>query len=282
MTASITTKIERLKRRFRDFESAVIAFSGGVDSTLLLACAHEALGEKAIAVTALSPSFSPHEMERASRFCAERGISHVIVETNELDDPQYAANPEDRCYHCKRILLVHLLEIADERGARVVVEGTNASELEGHRPGRKATLEVARVVTPLVDEGFTKEDVREAAREMGLKASGIPSAACLASRIPCGTPITESLLLRIGAAEQSIRKAGARQVRVRHHEETARIEVNEEALDLMVERREFIVKQLKMLGWRFITLDLEGYRTGSLSGGNRAAHGSDDDTKDPA
>lgn len=282
MTITIKVKIDELERRFQDLESAVIAFSGGVDSSVLLACAHKVLGEKAIAVTALSPSFSAREMDHAVQFCAQRGISHIIVETNELDDPRYAANPEDRCYHCKRILLAHLLEIANERGARFVVEGTNASELEGHRPGRWATLEENRVVTPLVDTNFTKEDVREAARALGLETWDMPSAACLASRIPRGTAITKDLLSRIGAAEQVIRDLGVKQVRVRHHGDIARIEVDDHELALVIERRNDVVANLKTLGWRFIALDIEGYRTGSLSEWERAQDGSGDDQKDPA
>ncbi len=266
MTERTSDKIERLVRRLRSLESAVVAFSGGVDSTLLLVCARRALGGGAVAVTAVSPSYPDHELKAAREFCEARGIEHIVVETDELVDPQYAANPPDRCYYCKRALIRRFLEVADGRGSRFMVEGTNASDLEGHRPGHRAARECDRVVMPLVEEGFTKDDVRSALRELGVEAWEMPSAACLASRVPAGTPITEELLRRIGAAEKAVRAMGARQVRVRHHGDIARIEVEGRDAGFVIERRAEIARTLRGLGWKFVALDLDGYRTGSISG----------------
>ena len=246
-------------------ESAVVAFSGGVDSTLLLACAQRALGRGAVAFTAKSPSFTPRELDTARGFCEERGIEHVVAETCEFLDPEYLANTADRCYFCKRALIGRALEVADERGIRYLVEGTNASEIDGHRPGHRASEESERVVSPLLDEGFGEADVREASKELGLPTWDMPSEACLASRVPAGTAITEELIARIAAAEETLRGLGARQVRVRHHGEIARIEVGDDEIGAMLEHRGEIARALGNLGWRFVTMDLKGYRTGSTS-----------------
>jgi len=266
MTERISEKIESLVRRLRSLESAVVAFSGGVDSTLLLVCARTALGVHAVAVTAASPSYPDHELGAAREFCEGRGIEHLVVETDELADPRYAANPPDRCYYCKRALIRRFLEVADGRGLRYMIEGTNASDLGGHRPGHGAARECERVVMPLVEENFTKDDVRAALRELGVDAWEMPSAACLASRVPSGTPITEELLRRIGDAEKVVRAMGPTQVRVRHHGEIARIEVEAKDAGFVVERRAEIARALRGLGWKFVALDLDGYRTGSISG----------------
>ncbi|MFA4874083.1 MAG: ATP-dependent sacrificial sulfur transferase LarE [bacterium] len=266
MTNTYETKFETLKRRLRSLESAVVAFSGGVDSSVLVAVAHEALGSRMIAVTADSPSLPRQDRLSAARFCSERGIPHTFVTTLELDDPRYAANPEDRCYFCKKYLMEKLVSLADERGFRFIVEGTNAEDLGGHRPGNKASRELTRVVTPLIEAGFTKDDVRLLARELGLPTADKPSAACLASRVPTGERITAELLARIDQAEESLRALGALQVRVRHHGELARIEVAAGDMELCIGRREDILSMLRELGWKFVTLDLAGYRTGGMRG----------------
>lgn len=265
MTDKFKEKFETLKRRLRSLESAVVAFSGGVDSSVLVALTHRELGSQMIAVTAMSASLPQSDRKSAEQFCASLKIPHVFIETNEFDEPQYTANPENRCYFCKQHLMKRLLLLADERGLKYVVEGTNIEDIEGHRPGRKATKEFERVVTPLIDAGFAKDDVRNLARSMGLPTADKPSAACLASRVPTGEKITADLLLRIDRAEEVLRSLGAAQVRVRHHGDIARIEVSADDFAQCIERRKEIIAKLLDLGWKFITLDLFGYRTGGMT-----------------
>lgn len=264
MTNQINCKIEQLTRRLRSLESAVVAFSGGVDSSVLLAVAREALGERMIAVTAVSPSLPECDRKVVEEFCARHGARHRYVETSEMSDPDYSSNPENRCYFCKMHLLSTLSGIADELGFKYVVEGTNESDLTGHRPGQRASSESERVVTPLIEVGFTKSDVRDAARLLGLATAEKPAAACLASRVPTGVRITSELLRRIDKAEDAIRAVGAKQVRVRHHGDLARIEIGRDDMGSCLERGEEIVERLKELGWKFVTIDLSGYRTGGM------------------
>lgn len=266
MKVSLQAKREGLERRLRTLGSAVVAFSGGVDSALLLEMAHRALGDRVLAATAVSPSLPRQDRVGVEAFCRQQGIAHRFVETRELEDPLYRGNPEERCYHCKRHLIAELTRVADERGFGFVVEGTNASDLSGHRPGHRAARESARVVMPLIEAGLAKEEVRQLAAELGLPMAGKPAAACLASRVPTGTPITEELLDRIDRAEERIRSLGISQVRVRHHGELARIEVEAEQLQRCVAGREQIGEALRALGWTFVTLDLIGYRTGGMRG----------------
>jgi uncharacterized protein len=266
MTLSFKDKIAILERRLQSLESAVVAFSGGVDSSVLLACAKRALGDNVIAVTALSPSLPNRDKAQIPAFCSKLGIRHLFVETSEFDDRAFTLNPEDRCYHCKLHLLRRLTEVACEHGFNFVIEGTNASDLLGHRPGFKARQGFERVVTPLVEAGLNKQDVRELASKMGLPNALKPASACLASRVPHGETITAELLRRIDAAEEAICRIGAAQVRVRHHKDIARIEVEEADMALCLKHRHEIIAELRNLGWKFVTIDLAGYREGGMRG----------------
>ena len=247
-------------------ESAVVAFSGGVDSAVLVALTHEALKEKMCAATAISASLPERDREIAINFCLDRKIPHVLVETKEFEDPNYISNPANRCFYCKSSLYNRLTELARDRGFQYVVEGTNASDLSFHRPGFSASIERTNVVTPLIDAGMTKEDVRRLARELNLEVSQKPSTACLSSRIPEGNILNPELLKKIDLAEEKIRSFGVLQVRVRHHKNIARIEVLPSDFMKCIEHREAIDTALRKLGYKFVTLDLIGYRTGGAAG----------------
>jgi len=259
-------KVASIRRRLRELESAVVAFSGGVDSAVLAALAHEELKDNMCAATAISPSIPSRDRLIAIGFCRELKIPHVLVETDEFHDPDYASNPKDRCFYCKQALYTSLGKLAGEKGFRFIVEGTNASDLTGHRPGYKASIAVKNVATPLIDAGMTKDDVRRLARELHLAVAEKPSSACLSSRIPEGVALTPELLKRIDDAEEVIRAAGVSQVRVRHHDDLARIEISPDEFGTFFEHREKIHKSLQKLGYRFVTLDVMGYRTGGAQG----------------
>lgn len=248
-------------------DGAIIALSGGVDSSTLAAVCYNVLGESAVAVTAKSPTYPPEEMEEAKRITGEIGIKHYTVETDELSNKNFVRNPENRCYYCKRELLDRLQNFAHTLGFRAIFEGTNFSDLGGHRPGFKAVKERKNVFSPWAENGFTKEEIRTLSKKLGLSVYDKPASACLASRIPFGEQITKERLDRIGRAEQLIKKiCGTRQLRVRDHNGLARIEVgrNERNLLFNVEIIGEITQGLKQLGFKFVTMDLEGYRPGSM------------------
>lgn len=251
-----------LRRRLRETESAVVAFSGGVDSSVLAAAAHEELAHRMIAVTAVSPSLPESDRVFAAQFCAKLGIPHRFVETDEFEDPDFRMNPENRCYYCKHSLYEKLVSVADEIAFKYVLEGTNASDLGGHRPGWRASRENPRVLTLLIETGFTKEDVRQLAREMNLPTADKPSAACLASRVPAGELLTGELMRRIDRAEDILREMGVGQVRVRHNGIIARIEVLPCDFGICIERRGEILEKFAKLGWKKTVMDLKGYQTG--------------------
>ena len=262
-------KYEKMKRFIKEKgkNGVVVAFSGGIDSSTLAAVSHNVLGAKAVAVTATSPTYTPEELEEAKGIAKEIGIKLIVVETDELLDENFVRNPENRCYYCKKELLKRLLEKAGEMGFETVFEGTNFSDLADHRPGFKAVKEMKHVYCPWFEMGFTKEEIRGVAERIGLSVRDKPANACLASRIPFHERITREKLKRIGLAEQIVRElTGIRQLRVRDHNGLARIEVKRDERNQLckVEVLDKIVSRLKRLGFKFVTVDAEGYRTGSM------------------
>lgn len=246
---------------------ALIAFSGGVDSTLLLKAASEALGDGVLAVTAVSATFARHEQEEAANLARKLGVRHLMVASGEMDLPEFVLNPENKCYHCKKNRFSQLWELARVKGYDVVLDGTNADDHRDFRPGLQAARDLG-VGSPLSEVGLTKSEIRLISKQMGLPTWNKPSMACLATRIPPHTPITAEKLKQIDDAETFIRDIGiARQIRVRHYGETARIELDETGMSNMVDPgvRKKVVEYLKTLGFQFITLDLAGYRMGSLN-----------------
>ncbi|SCW65871.1 uncharacterized protein SAMN02910456_02433 [Ruminococcaceae bacterium YRB3002] len=264
MTAGIRDRLSELKNIIRDMGTVAVAFSGGVDSTFLLAVAHEVLGDGCVAVTAESPAFPQHESDAAQAFCSGRNIRLIRVTADVMSDPLFVSNPKDRCYHCKKRIFAMMAEVAGENGAEHIVEGTNKSDEGDYRPGMRALQELG-VRSPLREAGLTKQDIRELSREMGLDTWDMSSFACLATRIPYGQRITEELLSRIGNAESVLRDMGLRQYRVRAHGDLARIEVMEDDIPFVISNRDVIYERIKAAGFVYVTVDLAGYRTGSMN-----------------
>ena len=248
-------------------DGVVIAFSGGVDSSTLAAVCYNVLGPKAVAVTAQSETYTAEEFEEAKQLAKKIGIKQIVVKTEELSNENFAKNPENRCYYCKKELLQTLQEVASNLGFKAVFEGTNFSELGGHRPGFVAVQELDNVYSPWAENKFTREDIRAVAKTLGLSVSDKPSNACLASRIAFNEQITAEKLARVGNAEQAIRKlTGIKQLRVRDHNGLARIEVPKDQIKLFCGGNVLaeVVNCLKALGFKYVVVDLEGYRTGSM------------------
>lgn len=259
-------KIEMLKEAIKVRGSAVIAFSGGVDSTTLAALAFDVLGEKALAVTVDSPLFPRQQLEIAVQTACEIGIEHKVLPFSQMSIPYFAANTINRCYFCKKALLETLSEFAEKAGYDVVLEGTNASEIQGeNRPGHRAIQEAGKkVFSPFVELNVTKEEIREIALSRSLSAAHRPSAACLATRLPYGQPITIEALEKIEKAEEYLFSLGFTQFRVRMHGNLARIETIQKEIEEAFYKRKKIIKHLKALGFNYVTLDLEGFRSGSM------------------
>lgn len=259
-------KIEMIKEAIKARGSAVIAFSGGVDSATLAALAFEVLGEKALAITIDSPLFPRQQLEAAVQTACEIGIQHKVLPFSQMSLPYFSANTINRCYFCKKALLETLLDFAEKMGYNVLLEGTNSSEIEGeNRPGYRAVQEAGKkVFSPFVELNVTKEEIREIASGISLSAANRPSAACLATRIPYGQPITAEVLQKIEKAEEYLFSLGFTQFRVRMHENLARIEVIQEEIEDALRKREKISRHLKFLGFDYVTLDLEGFRSGSM------------------
>jgi uncharacterized protein len=260
---SIDHKIQVIVNTLAGRGSVLVAFSGGMDSSVLAALAYRALENNAIAVTADSQTLAPGELECAKEVAAEIGIRHFVISYDELSEPEFAKNPVDRCYYCKKGLLRELKRIAALQGMNTIIEGTNISDLKAHRPGHRAVMEEG-VYNPFVELNVTKEEIREMAHELGLSVADKPSMACLSSRFPYGQRITTEGLKRVGAAEDFLRRAGFGVVRVRDHNGIARIEIMLEEMARFLEMREDVVSEFKRLGFSYVTLDLMGFRSGSM------------------
>lgn len=257
---------QRLFDSLRACDSLLVALSGGADSAYLAWAAHRAIGEKSLAVTALSASFSAHDRSEVQRFIRKTHIPHILIETREFENLLYVANHADRCYHCKNELFHRMEELARERGFRDIAYGINADDTHDFRPGHRAAHE-HRVLAPLLDAGLHKDEIRQLSRRAGLPTWDRPASACLSSRVPYGTAVTPELLAKIERAEAALRELGFRQFRVRAHGELARIELAQDELPrgLEPEWSRQIAAGVKAAGFAIVTLDLEGYRQGSLN-----------------
>jgi len=266
MTDALRGKHDRLHEVLDGMESVLVAYSGGVDSAYLACVATRVRPGRVLCVTADSPSYPRHHRELALRIAQEFQLQHEFIHTAEMERPEYRANPANRCYHCKHELYTHLTAVARDRAFAVVVDGSNADDRGDYRPGRQAAREFG-VRSPLDEADLTKEEIRALSRELGLPTADEPASACLSSRIPYLSEVTEEKLRMIEAAEEALRGLGFRLCRVRHHDTLARLEIDRAEMPraLEPEINQAIVRELKAIGYKYVSLDLQGYRTGSLN-----------------
>jgi len=262
----LSSKLKSLEKILTDMQSILVAYSGGTDSTFLLKVAANVLGEKAIAVTASSETYTARELQEAKHNAGLIGAKHITVHTNELDDPNFSSNPPDRCYYCKTELFTKLFALAKEYGLNYVIDGSNCDDEKDFRPGMRAAAEF-RVRSPLREAGFTKEEIRMLSKEMHLHTWDKPPLPCLSTRFPYGTQITKEKIVRVDRAEEFLAGLGIRQLRVRDHGNIARIEVSRRDMPLFLDVKiaKQIMEKFKALGYTYVTLDIQGYRMGSMN-----------------